>query len=53
MKPCGDLWKLRLSCFGQQLVTVILLLLERLDNPALALRFSLSLTFIGMGLGFS
>lgn len=36
------------------LVTVILLLLERLDNPvlALALRFSLSLTFIGMGLGF-
>jgi len=19
MKPCGDLWKLRLSCFGQQL----------------------------------
>jgi len=37
------------------LVTVILLLLERLDNPvlALALRFSLSLTFIGMGLGFS
>jgi len=36
------------------LVTVILLLLERLDNPVLlALRFSLSLTFIGMGLGFS
>ncbi|MCC5647700.1 hypothetical protein LC607_33290 [Nostoc sp. CHAB 5824] len=36
------------------LVTVILLLLERLDNPvlAIALRFSLSLTFIGMGLGF-
>ncbi len=32
----------------------ILLLLERLDNPvlAIALRFSLSLTFIGMGLGF-
>ncbi len=36
------------------LATVILLLLERLDNPvlAIALRFSLSLTFIGMGLGF-
>lgn len=36
------------------LVTVILLLLEPLDNPvlALALRFSLSLAFIGMGLGF-
>ncbi|MBE8989554.1 hypothetical protein [Nostoc sp. LEGE 12450] len=32
------------------LVTVILLLLERLDNPvlAIALRFSLSLTFIGI-----
>ncbi|MBW4562925.1 MAG: hypothetical protein KME32_17605 [Mojavia pulchra JT2-VF2] len=36
------------------LVTVILLLLEPLDKPvlALALRFSLFLTFIGMGLGF-
>jgi len=35
------------------LVTVILLLLERLDNPVGAgAAFSLSLTFIGMGLGF-
>jgi hypothetical protein len=36
------------------LVTVILLLVERLDNPvlAIALPFSLSLAFIGMGLGF-
>ena len=37
------------------LATVILLLLERLDNPvlAIALRFSLSLTFIGMAWAFS
>lgn len=43
-----------LLLWAATLVTVILLLLERLDHPVLmlALRFSLSLTFIGMGLGF-
>lgn len=56
----GDeaLWKFMeialVLLWAATLVTVILLLLERLDNPvlAIALRFSLSLTFIGMGLGF-
>jgi hypothetical protein len=52
------LWKFMeialLFLWTATLVTVILLLLEPLDNPvlAIALRFSLSLTFIGMGLGF-
>ncbi|MEA5602850.1 hypothetical protein [Nostoc sp. UHCC 0252] len=52
------LWKFMeialLFLWAATLVTAILLLLERLDNPvlAIALRFSLFLTFIGMGLGF-
>ncbi|MDZ8188687.1 MAG: hypothetical protein RMX96_28015 [Nostoc sp. ChiSLP02] len=43
-----------LLLWAATLVTVILMLLEPLDKPvlALALRFSLSLTFIGMGIGF-